>query len=118
MKGLQIRMARGLNRLFGRMGRVFADRYHARAMKTPRETRNALAYVLLNSRRHALQRGLDLRNANIDPCSSGLDFDGWKGGPRMHCDEPLQVARPKSRLLRIGWRKRGLIAPWEVPASA
>jgi hypothetical protein len=118
MRGLQIRMARGLNRLFGRAGRVFADRYHARAMRTPRETRNGIAYVLLNARRHAFQRGLDLRNDRIDPCSSGLAFDGWKGRPMLEPDDPIPVAAPHSWLLRIGWRRRGLISPTEIPASA
>ena len=45
-QGLCIRIARRLNRLFHRSGRVFADRYHARPLRTPREVRNALAYVL------------------------------------------------------------------------
>jgi REP element-mobilizing transposase RayT len=116
MKGLQIRMARGLNRLFGRAGRVFADRYHARAMKTPRETRNGLVYVLLNARRHAFQRGLGLRRSSIDPCSSGLAFDGWT--TPIECSDAIPVVRPKSWLLRIGWKRRGLISPSEVPASA
>jgi hypothetical protein len=106
MRGLQIRMARGLNRLFGRMGRVFADRYHARVMKTPRETRNGIAYVLLNSRRHAYQRGLDHRNDRIDPCPSGLGFDGWT--TPIDPSEAIPVARPECWLLRVGWRRRGL----------
>jgi REP element-mobilizing transposase RayT len=118
MRGLQIRMARGLNRLYGRVGRVFADRYHARAMKTPRETRNGLAYVLLNARRHAFQRGLDLRNDLIDPCSSGLAFDGWKGKPILEPTESIPIAPPHTWLLRSGWRRRGLISPSEIPASA
>jgi REP element-mobilizing transposase RayT len=35
MQGLCIRIARGLNRLWGRKGKVFADRYHARVLATP-----------------------------------------------------------------------------------
>ncbi|MCA3009328.1 MAG: hypothetical protein INH34_13220, partial [Phycisphaerales bacterium] len=42
LQGLLIRLARGLNKLWGRKGKVFADRYHDRALKSPREVRNAL----------------------------------------------------------------------------
>src|SRR5204863_9277085 len=49
MKGLCVRIARALNRLWGRVGSVFNDRYHAHALKTPREVRNALNYVLHNA---------------------------------------------------------------------
>ena len=58
MQGLAIRIARGLNRLWGRKGKVFADRYHDRVLRTPREVRNALAYVLNNARRHAVRCGV------------------------------------------------------------
>ena len=60
LQGLFSRMARALNRHLGRTGRVFADRYHDRTLRSPREVRNALAYVLNNFRRHAFQRGRKL----------------------------------------------------------
>src|SRR5207245_1890478 len=50
MKGLSVRMARGINRVLDRAGQVFADRYHARILRSPREVRNGIAYVLLNAR--------------------------------------------------------------------
>lgn len=53
VQGLSIRLALAVNRLLERKGRLFADRYHARALKTPREVRFALRYVLLNARKHA-----------------------------------------------------------------
>jgi REP element-mobilizing transposase RayT len=56
VQGLSIRVARAVNRELERKGRLFADRYHARALKTPREVRFALRYVLLNAHKHA--RGL------------------------------------------------------------
>ncbi|MEO6595642.1 MAG: hypothetical protein ABIP94_12890 [Planctomycetota bacterium] len=37
--GLAIRIARCLNKLWQRKGKVFADRYHDRILKTPRKTR-------------------------------------------------------------------------------
>jgi putative transposase len=52
VQGLSIRVARAVNRHLGRKGRLFADRYHARALKTPRVVRLALRYVLLNLRKH------------------------------------------------------------------
>ena len=101
MQGLAVRMARSLNRVWKRTGTVFADRYHARALKTPREVRNALAYVLKNARRH----GVRLIEA-LDPFSSGAWFDGWSD--RSVCGEgDAPVARARTWLLRVGWRRHG-----------
>src|SRR5207249_5379538 len=52
LQGLAIRIAKAVNRVLGRRGRVWGDRYHARALRTPREVRNALVYVLQNWRKH------------------------------------------------------------------
>src|SRR5688572_2419802 len=52
LQGLAIRMARALNRLWRRLGSVFADRYHDRILRSPREVWNALRYVLNNARKH------------------------------------------------------------------
>jgi REP element-mobilizing transposase RayT len=46
MRALGIRLAKGLNSMMGRRGRVFADRYHAHVLRTPAEARNAIRYVL------------------------------------------------------------------------
>ena len=56
LQGFAVRLARGYNRAFGRRGRVFADRYFARALKTPEAIRNALRYVLLNEAHHHAER--------------------------------------------------------------
>jgi putative transposase len=45
MQGFAIRLARGLNKLWGRKGKVFSDRYYDRILSTPREVRSALGYV-------------------------------------------------------------------------
>jgi hypothetical protein len=42
MQGVGIRIARGLNRMTGRRGRVFADRYELQILKSPREVRDAV----------------------------------------------------------------------------
>src|SRR5438552_4229112 len=51
-RGLAIRVARAVNRALGRRGAVWQDRYHARALTTPRAVRHALVYVLMNLRKH------------------------------------------------------------------
>jgi putative transposase len=125
MQGLTIRLAKRLNRLFERNGRVFADRFHARPLKTPLEVRRALAYVLNNYRRHADGAGPRLPLAFRDPCSSAAWFDGWDPewthappDPRALSDPlplvALGVVAARSFLLRRGWRRYGLIRPFEV----
>lgn len=48
MQGLTIRMARALNRALGRRGRVFADRFHSRILRTPAEVQSAIDFVIYN----------------------------------------------------------------------
>ncbi len=121
MQGLMVRLARAINKVLGRTGQVFAERYHARALKTPREVRNALRYVLCNARHHAAERGQRLARTWIDPYSSGVWFDGWRDAI---VDQPwlrklrrgqVPVEKPRTWLLAEGWRKHGLIGFDEVP---
>ena len=42
LQRLATRIALRVNRCLGRHGKVFADRYHARPMTTPRQVRNGL----------------------------------------------------------------------------
>jgi hypothetical protein len=37
MKGLEVRMARALNKVMHRKGAVFADRYHSHVLASPSE---------------------------------------------------------------------------------
>ena len=74
MRGLLVRIARALNRLWKRSGAVFADRFHERELRSPRQVRNALVYVLQNLRKH----GIHL--AGPDPLSSAAELDGWAEG--------------------------------------
>jgi putative transposase len=110
MKGLLVRVARALNRLWARKGSVFADRYHTHPLRTPREVRAALAYVLHNARRHGL------RVLGIDPYSSGRWFDGWSR--RLVFATRSCAARAQSWLLRIGWRRHGRIGIEETPRAS
>src|SRR5258708_37346635 len=52
IQSLEIRIAKRLNTVMQRRGRVFADRYHAHLLRTPTEVRNALRYVIDNHRKH------------------------------------------------------------------
>jgi putative transposase len=52
MNGLGVRIARGLNRVMHRNGKVLADRYHAHILKTPTEVRRVRNYLLTNARKH------------------------------------------------------------------
>jgi REP element-mobilizing transposase RayT len=115
LKSIVARFARAVNRVWHRTGAVLADRCHLHVLRTPREVRNAIAYVLLNARRHLAKAGGSLpRVAWIDPASSGKWFNGWLGGSVGSADPPA-VAPPHTWLLSVGWRRRGLIDPAEVP---
>ena len=66
MQGLAVRLARALNRLARRAGKVFSDRYHSHVLATLREVASAVRYVLENFRRH-VREGLAK-----DPCAGKL----------------------------------------------
>jgi hypothetical protein len=116
MKALGARLARAVNRTFRRKGPVLADRYHLCVLRTPKQVRSALAYVLLNARRHARKASGVWR---CDPASSGRWFDGWRRRPEVGRSQvgfrSPPVAKARSWLLRVGWRRHGLIDPLEVP---
>jgi REP element-mobilizing transposase RayT len=115
MKSIAARVARAANRIFRRRGPVLADRYHRHTLRTPREVRNAIAYVLLNARRHLVKRGHRPPVAACDPASSGRWFTGWI--QRIQPVSSPPVAPPRTWLLRLGWRRHGLIDPSEIPGA-
>ena len=115
MQGLCIRIAKRLNSMLQRKGAVFADRYHAQILKTPRQVRNALAYVLNNFRRHGEVLG-DVPGNLTDDRSSADWFDGFRNRPAYgELDDDAPVAGPRTWLLRVGWRRHRLIQTFEVP---
>jgi putative transposase len=59
MHGLGVRVARALNRVMGRKGKVLADRYHARILRTPTEVRRVREYLLNNALHHYGRVGPD-----------------------------------------------------------
>jgi hypothetical protein len=113
MQGLSVRLAKGLNRMMRGRGKVFADRYHAHVLGTPSETRNALAYVLLDHRSHMLRIGARSDAGRFDRFSSAATLDGWSGGDAP--EAPRVTSAPESWLLRAGWKRRGLLSPDERP---
>jgi len=111
VRGLAIRVAKAVNRILGRRGQVWADRYHARLLRTPREVRNALVYVLNNWRKHIPGA------RRLDPRSSAAWFNGWFKLPaRPSGAQP--VAEARTWLAAVGWRLRGLIHVDERPRGA
>lgn len=112
IRGLAIRLARAVNRAIGRRGAVWDGRYHARALRTPREVRHALVYVLMNVRKHR-EVGTE-----IDPCSSAAWFDGWHAPPAAQASGVRPVAVARTWLARVGWRRYGLIERGERPRES
>jgi hypothetical protein len=90
-------------------------------LRTPREVRSAIAYVLLNVRKHWWQSHGVAAPVRIDEASSGRWFEGWRWRPPDGIDPPggllgaRDVARARTWLLAAGWRRHGLIDPAEVP---
>jgi REP element-mobilizing transposase RayT len=133
MRSVAIRVARYVNDLLSRRGSLWADRWHGRALGSPREVRNVLLYVLANFRKHArghVQPG-------IDACSSGAWFDGWRewkpssglpppitsgrraarAVPRANAGEleACPVLPARSWLAGHGWRRCRLLGIGETP---
>jgi hypothetical protein len=111
VRGVAIRVAKAVNRVLGRRGRVWGDRYHARLLQTPREVRNALVYVLNNFQKHV--RGA----RGLDPRSSARWFDGWSTTVAAAAGRS-PVASGRTWLMRVGWRVHGLIGVQETPRRA
>jgi putative transposase len=111
MQGLAVRLARRLNARMGRRGQLFPDRYHARALRTPLEVRRALLYVLKIHEHHTRIP----RATSLDPLSSASYFFSQADPGHRNHDSP--VAEPSTWLLRIGWRRHGLIGRDERSSS-
>jgi len=96
MRALLIRIAKRLNRVMGKSGRLYADRFHERALTSARQVRNVVRYVLGNHAKHMAQVGKAHLAADVDRFSSAnLALDDARTGPPW--------SRAESWLLRIGW---------------
>jgi REP element-mobilizing transposase RayT len=128
LQGLCVRVARAVNGFLQRRGRLFADRYHARALTTPRALHFALRYVLLNVRKHAPPGSLAL--GFVDSRSSAAWFDGFsrpqqlafgaeqvRAEWRARSELEAPVLRAKTWLLRHGIRRYGGFDVDDAPSS-
>jgi hypothetical protein len=105
MQGLAVRIAKKMNTLMGRRGRVFADRFHDRVLCTPRQVRHAIRYVLCNARKHGRAPA---RGGWVDPFSTAMLFDGWANRTVAWCEmTAASIRAPRTWLMRIGWRRAG-----------
>jgi REP element-mobilizing transposase RayT len=93
VRALVIRLTLAIRRITGYKGPVWADRYYAHELRSPREYRNALSYVLSNWKKHVRAAG------GMDPCSSAPWFSGWSDLAKS-CSDGWASAQP------------GVIKPW------
>ena len=120
MRGLMRRLVHGLNGLWKRKGCVFPERFHDRVLRSLRQVRNALRYVLNNHLKHG--HGVAVRGGVVvgDPYSSARWFDGWREGAKArgggHGRAPAVVRGGWK--LGVGWRRYALISVREVPGAA
>ncbi|HEY1551274.1 MAG TPA: hypothetical protein VGG28_25775 [Kofleriaceae bacterium] len=121
VQGLAIRRARRLNTALKRTGKFFGPRYHAVALRSPAQLRNTLRYVLLDRKHHAAVAKRFFAGW-IDPYSSGAWFRGWQTPIRVNAFIGELVAiepptkRPRTWLLRVGWRRSGPLSFDDRPA--
>jgi putative transposase len=129
IQGFASIVARGFNRVLGRKGKLWEERYHRRDLRTPTEVHRALGYVLQNFRKHASHtEQLEVRMGALDPFSSAAWFDGWDecGGARAselaakleahgfsRCTSP-----PRTFLLQVGFRRVSLVSARHVPGRS
>jgi REP element-mobilizing transposase RayT len=132
MQSFQISAAKHINREYSaraglaerRRGCVFPDRFHQEIIKTPKQARNALSYVLNNWRKHRDDVSRMAESWKVDPFSTGLLFTGWKEREDAQLlwkwrdtYDPLVVYLPKTWLLREAWLKHGRVSYYEVPSQ-
>jgi putative transposase len=121
MQGLEVRLAKRLNAVLKRKGKLFAHRYHTRSLRTRRETFNALRYVLLNRKHHAAEKKFS--KYWVDPYSSAPWFTGWAEPISKHAwmvqdlmKEPAPTKPPSVWLLTTGWKQHGPLRFDDAPA--
>ncbi|MGE0872914.1 MAG: hypothetical protein AB7P03_30445 [Kofleriaceae bacterium] len=107
-----------------RRGQVFADRYHAEIITSPRQARHCLAYVMNNWREHKEDQLRATQTWALDLFSTGIHVPHWK--ERVHQRfvwpsgdpyDPLVVFPPRTWILSEGWKRHGLISAHEIPSA-
>ncbi len=113
------KLARGINRLMGRTGRVFRDRFFSRVLGTPSELAVALRYVGENPVRAGLaRRPEDWPASSVGACLSTTrparlwTFPGWMYavlGFHENVPEALRrILSGQTGARRPGWRQNRL----------
>jgi hypothetical protein len=115
MQGLNVRLAKALNRLWSRSGSVFRDRYDTRLLDTAQKVKDSLRLVLNGAL--AIPAQAKKQAGKVDPYSSAVYFDGWKDYSIEPPPGQRPVARPRTTLLTRSWRKLGLIGIDEAPPA-
>jgi putative transposase len=114
MRGLVTRVAKAVNRATERTGAVWGDRYHTHELRSAREVRHALVYVMSNWRKH-----LHVPSPTaIDPCSSAPWFTGWTNRRPLPLTPDAPIRPPQTGLARKGWLHYGPISPREAPGRS
>jgi putative transposase len=124
VRGFNVSLARRINRLLFRRGRLLAERWHGHPLTTPRAVRRALVYVLANAKKHGERTGA------IDPLSSAPYFNGFrefpdgapvgsepKLVPRFARSQAQPLPAPGSWLLGTGWLRHDRISIHETPRA-
>ena len=95
----------GLRRVFKYFGEVFVDRFHLHAIKSPREMKHALGYVIFN---HAKHCGIPwFRDAFSTGFLGGEFGKHAKRGRAPKWQEEIEraVSSANSWLQKIGWMR-------------
>ncbi|NNF90710.1 MAG: hypothetical protein HKM96_04955 [Boseongicola sp.] len=93
MMGINIRVAKALNKIWGRKGKVFLDRFHSTFAKHWSNVRRLVNYALNNARKH----GLAIPKGEVDKFSSAAWYPHWTEGP-----QPKRPARECPVVSRVG----------------
>ena len=99
MIGLGVRIAKAINSVVGRIGSVFADRYHRTDLLSLQQVRNTIRYVLCNANKHG-----ETLPGKLDPFSSAFWFKHWLG-----IQTPLESNSPVAQATNwklLNWRSR------------
>src|SRR5262249_46155825 len=91
MKGLGVRIAKGLNRLMGRRAQPPAPPSPAHTPNPPREARTPAPYIRHNPRHHMEPLGARFSPTWVDPFTSGAPDFG------------LRLPAPRTWLVRQAW---------------